>query len=144
MSVIVANVAAMDIQAINRRVIEQFRAGGEIEGMHRERLLLLTTTGARTGSARTTPMMFHPDGDRVLVMASNAGARKAPDWYANLQANPKVQVEIGDESYPATASVLTGAERERLWAEITAAYPFFLDHEKKAEREIPVVALARA
>lgn len=144
MSVIVANVAAMDIQAINRRVIEQFRAGGEIEGMHRERLLLLTTTGARTGSARTTPMMFHPDGDRVLVMASNAGARKAPDWYANLQANPKVQVEIGDESYPATASVLTGAERERLWAEITAAYPFFIDHEKKAGREIPVVALARA
>jgi deazaflavin-dependent oxidoreductase (nitroreductase family) len=144
MSVIVANVAAMDIQAINRKVIEQFRAGGEIEGMHRERLLLLTTTGARTGSARTTPMMFHPDGDRVLVMASNAGARKAPDWYANIKANPKVQVEIGDESYPATASVLTGAERERLWAEITAAYPFFLDHEKKAEREIPVVALTRA
>lgn len=144
MSAIVATVAAMDIQAINRRVIEQFRAGGEIEGMHRERLLLLTTTGARTGLPRTTPMMYHRDGDRVLVMASNAGARKPPDWYANLQANPSVQVEIGDESYPATASVLAGAERERLWAEITAAYPFFLDHEKKAEREIPVVALARA
>lgn len=134
----------MDIQAINRRVIEQFRAGGEIEGMHRERLLLLTTTGARTGQSRTTPMMFHPDGERVLVMASNAGARKPPDWYANVCANPKVDVEIGDESYQATATVLAGDERVRLWAEITAANPFFLDHTKKAEREIPVVALARA
>lgn len=134
----------MDIQEINRKVIEQFRAGGEIEGMHRERLLLLTTTGARTGLARTTPMMFHRDGDRVMVMASNAGARKPPDWYANLVANPAVEVEIGAESYPATATVLAGAERERLWAEITAAYPFFLDHENKAERQIPVVALARA
>ena len=134
----------MDIQAINRTVIEQFSAGGEIEGMHRERLLLLTTTGARTGQRRTTPMMFHPDGDRVLVMASNAGARKAPDWYVNLRANPTVQVELGDESYTATATELTGEERMRLWAEITAAYPFFLDHEKEAERQIPVVALARA
>jgi deazaflavin-dependent oxidoreductase (nitroreductase family) len=125
-------------------VIEQFRAGGEIEGMHRERLLLLTTTGARTGSPRTTPMMFHPDGDRVLVMASNAGARKPPDWYANLLANPSVKVEIGNESYSATATVLEGEERERLWAAITAANPFFTDHERKAEREIPVVALTRA
>jgi deazaflavin-dependent oxidoreductase (nitroreductase family) len=134
----------MDMQAINRRVIEQFRAGGEVEGMHRERLLLLTTTGARTGQSRTTPMMFHPDGERVLVMASNAGARKPPDWYANVCANPKVGVEIGDESYQATATVLAGDERVRLWAEITAANPFFLDHTKKADREIPVVALARA
>lgn len=144
MSVAVATVAAMDMEAINRKVIEQFRAGGEVEGMHRERLLLLTTTGARTGSERTTPMMFHRDGDRVLVMASNAGARKAPDWYANLAADPAVRVEIGDEAYPATATVLSGTERERLWADITAANPFFLDHEQKAERQIPVVALARA
>jgi deazaflavin-dependent oxidoreductase (nitroreductase family) len=144
MSVARSTVAGMDIQDINRKVIEQFRAGGEIEGMHRERLLLLTTTGARTGSTRTTPMMFHPDGDRVLVMASNAGARKPPDWYANLVANPSVKVEISDESYPATAAVLAGEERERLWAAITAANPFFIDHERKAGREIPVVALTRA
>lgn len=134
----------MDIQDINRKVIEQFRAGGQVEGMHRERLLLLTTKGAKTGTDRTTPMMFHPDGDRVLVMASNAGATKAPDWYANLCANPSVTVERGDETYAATATVLTGDERARLWAEITAANPFFLDHEKKANREIPVVALTRA
>jgi deazaflavin-dependent oxidoreductase (nitroreductase family) len=144
MSVHMATVAAMDIQAINRKVIDQFRAGGEIEGMHRERLLLLTTTGARSGRQRTTPMMFHQDGPRVLVMASNAGARKPPDWYANLAANPTVTVEIGDESYEATATVLTGDERTRLWTDITTSNPFFVDHEKKAEREIPVVALTRA
>ena len=143
LSVPLSRVAAMDIQDINRKVIEQFRAGGEVEGMHRERLLLLTTTGARTGTPHTTPMMFHPNGDRVVVMASNAGAPKAPDWYANLVANPSVTVEIGDESYPATATVLRGEERERLWAEITKAYSFFLDHEQKARREIPVVALTR-
>lgn len=136
--------ARMDMQETNRKVIEQFRAGGEIEGMHRERLLLLTTTGARSGRQRTTPMMFHRNGDRLMVMASNAGARKAPDWYANVRVNPTVQVEVGDESYTATARALTGEERERLWAEITSLYPFFLDHEQKAERQIPVVALARA
>lgn len=134
----------MDIQDINRRVIEQFRAGGEIEGMQRERLLLLTTKGAKTGADRVTPMMFHPDGDRVVVMASNAGAPKAPDWYANLRANPTVTVERGDETYPATAIVATGEERARLWSEITSRYPFFLDHEKKANREIPLVVLTRA
>jgi deazaflavin-dependent oxidoreductase (nitroreductase family) len=133
----------MDMQDINRRVIEQFRAGGEIEGMQRERLLLLTTKGATTAADRTTPVMFHRDGDRVVVMASNAGARKAPDWYANLRANPSVRVEIGDEAYLATATVAEGDERARLWAEITSLYPFFLEHEQKANREIPLVILTR-
>jgi deazaflavin-dependent oxidoreductase (nitroreductase family) len=144
MSVPVASVAAMDSQQLNSRVIEQFRAGGEIEGMHRERLLLLTTRGARTGSEHTTPLMFHQDGDRAVVMASNAGARTPPDWYANLTATPAVTVETGQGSYPATATVLAGEERARLWTEITESYPFFLDHEQKAEREIPLVALTRA
>jgi len=134
----------MDIHEINRKVIDQFRAGGEIEGMRRERLLLLTTKGAKTGTEHTTPVMFHSDGDRVVVMASNAGAPKAPDWYANLRADPSVRVEIGDDAYPATATVATGDERARLWAEITGLYPFFLDHEQKANREIPLVVLTRA
>lgn len=133
----------MDIKEINRRVIEQFRAGGDIEGMHRDRLLLLTTTGARSGVRRTTPMMFDRDGDRVLVMASNAGAPKPPDWYHNLVADPHVTVEIGDETYEAVAVVTEGAERERLWSLITDRYPFFVDHQSKAGREIPIVALRR-
>ena len=134
----------MDVKAINRRVIEQFRAGGEIEGMHRDRLLLLTTAGVRTGRPHTTPMMFHRDGDRLLVIASNAGAPRHPDWYRNLTANPRVTVEVGDETYEATATTVGGAERERLWAMLTQAYPFLAEHETKAGRTIPVVELRRA
>ena len=90
----------MDIRDINRRVIEQFRAGGEIEGMHRDRIVLLTTAGARTGQRRTTPVMFHRDGGRLLVVASNAGAPKHPDWYRNLVADPRVTVEARRRDLP--------------------------------------------
>ena len=131
----------MDIREVNARVIEQFRAGGEIEGMHRDRLLLLTTTGARTGQSRTTPMMFHRDGERLLVIASNIGAPQHPDWYLNLRANPLVQVEIGDERFDAIATALEGSERERLWTMLKQNYPFFAEHEAKTSRVIPVVAL---
>jgi deazaflavin-dependent oxidoreductase (nitroreductase family) len=133
----------MDVREVNRQVIHQFRPGGEIEGMHRERLVLLTTIGARTGQRHTTPMMFHRDGDRILVIASNAGAPKDPDWYRNLVREPVVTVEVGDETYQAVASVLTGGDRERQWASLKEAYPFFADHEQKAGRTIPVVALTR-
>lgn len=131
-----------NIQEINRRVIEQFRAGGEIEGMHREGLLLLTTVGARTGRRHTTPMMFHRDGERIVVMASNAGATKAPDWYRNLVADPLVVVEVGDQRYDAVAMTLSGDERERVWRDVTSLFPFFVDHAAQAGREIPLVHLA--
>jgi deazaflavin-dependent oxidoreductase (nitroreductase family) len=134
---------AMDTKKINPMVIEKFREGGEIPGMHRERLVLLTTTGAKTGEQRTAPMMFHRDGDRILVIASNNGAPKAPDWYHNLVANPRVNVELANETFEATATPLGGAERERAWAEITKLYPFFAQHEKQAKRQVPVVALTR-
>ena len=133
----------MDYREINRRVIEQFRAGAEIEGMHRDRLVLLTTIGAKTGLRRTTPMMFHRDGDRLLVIASHAGAPKDPVWFGNLVRQPRVTVEVGDDSYEALATVLAGAEREEKWEVLTEAYPFFADHERQAGRTIPLVALSR-
>src|SRR5262249_11904590 len=123
----------MDVKETNRRVIEQFRAGGEIDGMHRDRLLLLTTIGRPSGATRTTPMMFHRDGDRVLVIASNIGAPHHPDWYLNLAANPQVTVEIGDETYAARATPATGDEYTRLWTTIKDLYPFFGDHETKTD-----------
>src|SRR6476660_8387005 len=129
----------MDMKDINQETIEQFRAGGEIPGMHRERLVLLTTTGAKSGRLHTTPMMFVPDGERLLVIASNMGAPKAPDWYVNLVADPMVQVEVGDESYRAAATPLIGEEYDRTWASIKKSYPFFADHEKQTSRVIPVV-----
>jgi len=133
----------VEIQEINRRVIEQFRAGGEVEGMHRERLLLLTTVGARTGSPRTTPLMFVPDGDRLLVIASNIGAPHHPDWYRNLVAQPRVGVEVGDERFDAVAESAQGQERERLWTSLVRDQPFFAEHQAKTDRQIPVVILTR-
>lgn len=133
----------MDYRETNRRVIEQFRAGGEIEGMHRERLVLLTTIGARSGQRRTTPMMFKRDGDRILVIAANAGAPEDPDWYRNLVQEPRVTVEAGDETYDAIASVLSGEDRKRTWAELKQTYPFFAEYEKTAGRTIPVVGLTK-
>jgi deazaflavin-dependent oxidoreductase (nitroreductase family) len=130
-----------DQKEYNRQLIEQYRAaqgGGEFGGRP---LLLLTTTGARTGQRHITPMMYIPDGDRLLVVASNAGAPAHPDWYRNLVAHPRVVVELGKETYDATAHVLEGAERERLWDMIVAQYPFFADHQAKISRQIPVIAL---
>jgi deazaflavin-dependent oxidoreductase (nitroreductase family) len=129
---------------VNRRVVEQFRAGGEIDGMHRDRLLLLTTVGRRSGRPYTTPMMFHREGDRLMVIASNIGAPNHPDWYLNLAANPDVTVEIGEEKYRARAIPATGEDRARLWTRIKELYPFFADHEAKTTRTIPVVLLERA
>src|SRR3954452_14083329 len=133
----------MEIQEINRRVIERFRAGAEVEGMHRERLLLLTTVRARTGSPRTTPLMFVPGGDRLLVMASNIGAPNHPDWYRNLAAQPRRVVEVGDERFDAIAETAQGPERERLWASLIRDYPFFAEHQQKTDRQIPIVILTR-
>src|SRR4051794_40905564 len=134
---------AMDTKKINPMVIEKFRARDEIPGMHRERIVLLTTTGAKTGEERTAPMMFHRDGDTIHVIASNSGAPKAPGWYHNLVANPRVTVELADETFDATARPLEGEERERVWSDIKRLFRFFAEHEKQAGREIPVVALDR-
>jgi len=129
------------MKAHNREVIEDFRArGGAPDGRP---LLLLTTIGARSGIMRTTPMMFIPEADRLLVVASNAGAPRHPDWYHNLVAHADVSVEVTGESFPATAVVLDGEERDRVFAEIVAKYPFFADHQAKVRRTIPVVALTR-
>lgn len=131
-----------DVQAYNRALIDKFRANhGAPDGRP---LLLLTTVGARTGQARTTPLMYIPDGERLLVVASAAGAPRDPDWYRNLVAHGQVTVEVGPDTYQARAVVLTGDEYERVWADLQTRYPFFADHQAKVTRQIPVVALQRA
>jgi deazaflavin-dependent oxidoreductase (nitroreductase family) len=134
----------MDAQATNERVIEQFRAGGEVEGMHRERLLLLTTTGRRTGSPRTTPMMRLRVGGTSYVVASANAAPDDPDWLRNLVADPHAHVEEADGAYDATARVLRGSDRATAWGAILEQAPFFAEHQEKVDREIPVVELIRA
>lgn len=131
----------MDVAEMNRGVVAQFRAGGPVLGMDRVRLLLLTTTGRRSGTPHTTPMMFHHEGDRLLVVASNDGAPRHPDWYHNLVADPRVIVEIGHRRYEADAVPATGPDRDRLWDGLLAAYSFFADHQSGIDRQIPMVVL---
>ncbi|MFF7163930.1 nitroreductase/quinone reductase family protein [Streptomyces sp. NPDC008086] len=128
----------------NQQVIEEFRAnkgrvGGYFEGA---RLLLLTTTGARTGRPHTTPVGYLPDGgDRVLVIASAAGAPRHPAWFHNLRANPRVTVESGAFTYEARAVVLDGEDRDRAFGRAVEADPGWAAYQEKTERVIPVVAL---
>ncbi len=133
----------MDWDEYNRQVIEEFRAndgrvGGPFEGAP---MVLLHTTGARTGNERINPLMYLPDGDRVVVFASKGGAPDNPDWYHNLVANPRVTIEVGDATRPAVARPVTGEERDRLYAEQVRRYPQFGEYEKKTSRRIPVVAI---
>ena len=134
-----------DQQSYDLNLINEFRAaqgkpGGPFDGRP---LLLLTTTGAKSGQAHTKPMMYIPDGDRLLVIASNVGAPVHPAWYHNLVAHPNVTVERISETYGATAVVLTGVEREQIWARVVELYPFFTEHQAKTARQIPVIALER-
>ncbi len=129
----------------NRKMIDEFRAnGGKVGGMWEGRpLLLLTTTGARSGQRHTTPTMYLRDSDRLLIFATKGGAPSHPDWYHNLAAHPQVTVEVGKETYEATATVLKGEERDRLYARQAELYPQFGDYQKRTTRKIPVIALER-
>lgn len=132
-----------DQLAYNRNLIEQFRADGGAS-MRDRPLLLLTTLGRRTGRRRTTPMMFVPDGDRLLVIASNSGATADPQWYRNLLTDPYVTVETPGHEFKARATPLEGTDYDRAWSDIKGKFPFFAEHEQRAARHIPVVALTKA
>jgi deazaflavin-dependent oxidoreductase (nitroreductase family) len=129
----------------NTQVIAEFRAnGGKVGGPFAGApMLLLTTTGAKSGRQLTTPVMYLPDGDRMLVFASKAGAPTNPAWYHNLVANPEVTVEVGTERFQAQATPVTGAERDALYAKQASLYPNFAEYEAKTSRTIPVIALKR-
>jgi deazaflavin-dependent oxidoreductase (nitroreductase family) len=120
----------------NIKVIEDFRRTGGSG-----RTLLLTTTGARSGRERTVPLAYLADGDRLLIFGSRAGSDKQPDWYWNLRKNALVTVEVGTETYQATATPVDGAERDRLFAIQKEAMPIFADYETRTKRVIPVIAL---
>jgi deazaflavin-dependent oxidoreductase (nitroreductase family) len=132
-----------DMNDFNRSIVDEFRAnsgkvGGQFEGAP---MLLLTTTGAKSGQARTVPVVYLPDGNRYLVFASKAGAPTNPDWYHNLVANPTVSVEVGSDRFGANAIVLTGDERDRFYAKQAELFPGFQEYQETTTRIIPVVAL---
>lgn len=129
----------------NQRIIDEFHANGGRVGGHfaGTTLLLLTTTGSKSGNEFVSPVMCIEEGDRFLIYATAAGRPNHPAWYHNLVASPEVAVEYGTETFPARATVITGPERDRLWAEQVARVPSFGAYQEKTTRTIPVVALDR-
>ena len=129
-------------QERNDPVIEEFRAnGGKVKGW--APLILLTTTGAKTGQARIIPLMHVPYDNGVLAVASKGGAEKDPEWYKNILAQPHVTVEVGSEKFETTARVLTGEERAKAFEKAVEVFQPYGEYQKKAPREIPVILLER-
>jgi proline iminopeptidase len=119
--------------------------GGEVGHIWREgsTVLLLTTTGRRSGEPRTTPLIYAEDGDRFVIVGSRGGAPEHPGWYRNLEQTPDVELQVGDEVFPARARTASGEERERLWRKANQVWPHYDEYARKTDREIPVVVLER-
>jgi deazaflavin-dependent oxidoreductase (nitroreductase family) len=120
------------------------RSGGRIGGRVRgASVLLLTTTGRRSGRPWTVPVMYQGEGDGWVVIASNGGSDRHPAWWLNLRARPEGTVQVGAETFPVAATRVSGAERERLWRKMADAYPGYDAYLKKTDRKMPVVLLTR-
>ncbi len=135
----------VELSSWNRQRIEEFRANkGKIGGLFKDApMLLLTTTGAKSGKRHTIPLVYLPDNDRFVIFASNAGSPTDPDWYHNIVAHPQVTIEFGTEIFDATATILTGEERNQLYNRQAEVNPVFADFQAKTARVIPVIALQR-
>jgi len=132
----------------NDATIQEFHSkAGKGVGPFGDQLMLLTTVGVRSGKERTSPVMYHRDGERYVVVASKGGAPENPDWYNNLKANPVARVEVGTEmgteTFEVRASEAEGEERDRLYAERVAIAPGFGEYERQTSRKIPVMILER-
>jgi deazaflavin-dependent oxidoreductase (nitroreductase family) len=129
----------------NKAIIEEFRAnGGKVGGRFAGRtLLLLHTSGAKSGQPRINPVAYVKDGDRLVIIASKGGAPTNPDWYYNLVAHPDVTVEVGTEQLQVHATVAAEPERTRLYQQMVAMMPGFAEYEQKTTRTIPVITLTR-
>lgn len=106
-------------------------------------VLILTTIGRKSGEQRSTPLIYRPYGDDVLVVASNGGADQPPLWYRNIEANPEVQVQVKGDRYTARARTATPQEKPDMWRTMAATWPAYDEYQSKTDREIPVVVLER-
>ena len=129
----------------NNKVIKEFREnGGEVTGRFAGApLLLLTTTGAKSGEKRTTPLAFSSDGDDIIIIASYAGNPKHPAWFLNMRANPEVTIELPNETFITNAVIPEGDERQRLFDQQAAKMPAFKEYQAKTSRQIPVIVISR-
>lgn len=126
--------------------VQKYRETNGVEGhdWNGTTVLLLTTTGRKSGQKRTSPLIYQEDGDRYLVVASKGGAPQHPDWYLNLRDEPKVTVQIKDDVFDAVARTADESEKPRLWQIMTATWPQYDEYQQKTDRPIPVVILERA
>jgi deazaflavin-dependent oxidoreductase (nitroreductase family) len=130
----------------NQQIIDEFRAnsgrvGGMFEGAP---MILIHHVGAKSGTERVTPLVHFPEEDgRTVIVASAGGAPNHPAWFHNLKANPKLDVEVGTETYPVVAEEITGAERDDLWKQIVAKSPGFGEYQRNTDRVIPLLRLTR-
>jgi deazaflavin-dependent oxidoreductase (nitroreductase family) len=126
--------------------VDRYRATDGEEGhIWREgsTILLLTTTGRRTGKETTTPLIYQLDGGNPVIVASKGGAAEHPGWYENLAKTPEVGVQIKADTFRARARVAEGEERERLWRLMNEMWPHYDEYAARTDREIPVVVLER-
>jgi deazaflavin-dependent oxidoreductase (nitroreductase family) len=125
--------------------VDRYReTGGEVgHDWEGTKTLLLTTTGRRSGEPRTLPLIYGQSGDDYLVVASKGGADEPPAWYLNLEAHPEVEVQVGDDRFPATARTATPEEKPEMWRTMIAEWPAYDEYQTKTDREIPVVVLSR-
>ncbi len=133
----------MDQRAFDAEVVRRFRSGEALEGVRRDRILLVTTSGRRSGALRTTPVMFVLDGGEPMIVASNDGAESHPGWFLDLQQEPAVVVETPDgRTTRSWAEALEGDDRERAWTALITVAPFFAEHQgRTGGRRIPLVKL---
>lgn len=128
----------------NALIIDEFRANkGKVPSRANQKILLLHTIGAKSGKPRINPVAYLEGDNCLYVFATKGGSPTHPDWYHNLVAHPGVTVEVGAETYDATAESITGADRDAIYARQVAERPNFGDYEKRTTRVIPVVALRR-
>lgn len=128
---------------LNAKLIKEIRENGGRVSAGMGPVLLITTTGAKTGLERTTPVLYTKDDGRIVIVGSQGGAPTHPAWIHNMRANPNVTVEVDGEKFVATAHIAEGAERDRLFANRVAEMPDFAEYQSRTERVIPVVTLER-
>ncbi|WP_067884558.1 nitroreductase family deazaflavin-dependent oxidoreductase [Nocardia vaccinii] len=136
----------IDFDEMNRKVIDEFRStGGKGSGIFADvPLILVHHAGAKSGIERIAPLVYFGEGERLFIFASKGGSDENPAWYHNLVANPETTVEVGTQTFPVVAKVLSGAERDEIYAKQSAVQPQFAEYQSKTTRVIPVIELVRA
>jgi deazaflavin-dependent oxidoreductase (nitroreductase family) len=140
-----ARAGDIDLTLFGDHHVERYEATDGDEGFiwNGAPILVLTTTGEKSGRPRKFALIYAPDGDDVVIVASKGGAPEHPQWYRNLVANPEVTVQVRADRYPAVARTASAEEKKRLWPLVTQVWPSYDDYQQRTERDIPVVILSR-